>query len=310
MAYTISIGQFEQSIPAFCEFVTAKGSPKTGVAYACDLRQYAQYVRSLPVLVDGALSTSLARQYFSFLREAKNEDSTIIRKLAALSSYCDFLRAETVPSLPNPFLRLPLKRSLRANKEPKPVDTLLLELILSGIDNLRDQALFRLLLATGLRISEVHALNRDSISIHEERNGDVRVITGSGEIVGKGNKRRRFFVDEATLIAYAGYVTSRSDASAALFVSARGTRLSVRGIQYRLAHWCEKFGAPHINVHRLRHTFATVLANNDIDSVALRHLMGHASFTTTMQYFKLHDKTIRRQYHAAMGRAKRRNPST
>lgn len=309
MASTISIEEFERFIPAFCEFVTAKGSTKTGVAYACDLRQYTEYVRSLPVIVDGALHNGLARQYFAFLR-AKHEDATIIRKLAALSSYCDFLRAETVPSLPNPFLRLPLKRSLTANKEPKPVDPLLLELILSGIDNLRDQALFRLLLATGLRISEVHSLNRDSISIFEEMNGGVRVITGSGEVVGKGNKRRRFFVDQATLIFYAEYVTSRSDASAALFVSDRGTRLSVRGIQFRLAHWCEKFGAPHINVHRLRHTFATLLANNDIDSVALRQLMGHASFTTTMQYFKLHDKTIRRQYHAAMGRAKRRYPST
>jgi site-specific recombinase XerC len=76
--------------------------------------------------------------------------------------------------------------------------------------------------------------------------------------------------------------------------------MSVRAIQYTLDAWCKKLGFSHINVHRLRHTYATRLANANIDAMHLKALMGHSSFNTTQQYFKLTDKTLARGYFAAM----------
>jgi site-specific recombinase XerC len=228
--------------------------------------------------------------------------------LAALSSYCDYLRCEAAESLVNPFHKMPIRRSLPGNVEPKPIDSTLLELLLGGIDDLRDRAMFRMFAASGLRVSEMRSLNRDSISIIEEVNGSKRTIVGVGEVLGKGNKRRKFFIDQHALVAYAEYVISRKDEAAALFLSERGTRLSVRGIQFRFDYWCKRLGVPHFNVHRLRHSFATELANSDIDPIVLRDLLGHFSFVTTMRYFKLKDQTIRRRYFAAMQRAKLKRP--
>jgi site-specific recombinase XerC len=124
--------------------------------------------------------------------------------------------------------------------------------------------------------------------------------------VGKGSKRRSFFVDEATLyLLYTDYLPTRTDDNPALFLSERGQRISVRAIQYTLTAWCQRLGSPHINVHRLRHSYATKLANANISSMVLKDLMGHSSFTTTQRYFKLNDTTLTRGYFSAMEYLKR-----
>jgi site-specific recombinase XerC len=305
----ITIDEFKRHIGPFVAIKLAQGSPHTAKAYRTDLLRYCVFLRSRDVLDATVVSSRIANQYAQLLRDEGKKNATISRMLAALSSYCDYLRCEAAESLVNPFHKMPIRRTLPGNVEPKPIDSTLLELLLGGIDDLRDRAMFRMFAASGLRVSEMRSLNRDSISIIEEIDGSKRTIVGVGEVVGKGNKKRKFYVDQVALIAYAEYVMSRKDAAAALFISERGTRISIRGIQFRLDYWCKRFGAPHFNVHRLRHSFATELANNDIDPTVLRDLLGHFSFITTMRYFKLSDKTVRRRYFAAMQRAKLKRPS-
>jgi site-specific recombinase XerD len=96
------------------------------------------------------------------------------------------------------------------------------------------------------------------------------------------------------------YLLNRVDDNPALFLSERKQRMSVRAIQYTLGAWCRKVGYSHINVHRLRHSYATRLANANIDSMILKDLMGHRSLSTTQGYFKLTDTTLARGYFAAM----------
>ena len=306
----LTIEEFERHSGAFATICLAQGSPHTAKAYTSDLLQYGAFLRSHVVADADVFSPRIANQYAQLLRDEGKKNATISRMLATLSSYCDYLRCEVAESLVNPFHKMPIRRTLQGNIEPKPIDPVLLELLLGGIDDLRDRAMFRMFLSSGLRVSEMWSLNRDSISIIEDVDGSKRTIVGVGEVLGKGGKKRKFYVDQDALIVFAEYVTSRKDASAALFISERGTRLSIRGIQYRLEYWCKRFGAPHLNVHRLRHSFATELANNGIDPTVLRNLMGHSSFITTMRYFRLRDKTVRRRYFAAMQRAKRRRPAS
>lgn len=283
-------------------------SPQTIKAYRSDLKLFEAFLQERSVTRLSQVDHSIIKEYIEHMHQKVNlrfariglTDSSIARRLAAISSYFEFVRATDGPKLRNPLTEAP--RKWQKNNAPKPVDDLTLDLLISGITNLRDRTMMTLFLATGLRISEMQPLNRDSIIIESEVDErGQEVLRGSGEVVGKGNKRRSFFVDEATLyLLYTEYLPTRTDDNPALFLSERKQRISVRAIQYTLAVWCQRLGAPHINVHRLRHSFATKLANANISSMTLKELMGHASFTTTQQYFKLTDTTLARGYFSAM----------
>jgi site-specific recombinase XerD len=226
-------------------------------------------------------------------------ESSMARRLAAVSSYLEFTRGTTNPKLRNPLKDI--ARRWQKNDEPKPVEEYTLDLLLASITNVRDLTLFTLFLATGLRISEMHQLDRNSITIELEIDPKGKEhVTGCGEVVGKGNKRRKFYVNEEMLLTYAKYLDTRTDDIPALFLSERQQRMSVRAIQYTLGALCRRIGFSNINVHRLRHTYATRLANANISSMVLKDLMGHKSFSTTQRYFKLTDTTLARGYFSAM----------
>lgn len=135
--------------------------------------------RSITELHD--INHSVIQQYIEYLRGRSNPrfgrrglaDSSISRRLAAVSSYLDFVRANSDSNLQNPITALHAR--WKKNNDPKPVDPDMLDLLILGID-LRDRTLFRLFLATGLRISEMHQLNRDSI--HVERESSSEALTG------------------------------------------------------------------------------------------------------------------------------------
>jgi site-specific recombinase XerC len=173
--------------------------------------------------------------------------------------------------------------------------------LLCGIENLRDRAMIRLFLTSGLRLSELAQLDIDSISEeeHEDRMGNKHLV-GTGTVVGKGRKERRFYFDEEAVAAIRVYLETRRDNVDALFLSERSTRLSTRAIQHMLAVWCERLGIAHTHVHALRHTYACTLANANIDALVLQSLMGHSRFETTAGYFTLADDTKARQYYSAM----------
>jgi site-specific recombinase XerD len=282
-------------------------SPQTIRAYRSDLLLFSVFLQQQSVSGISSVSHALINDYIRHMREKMNPrfgrkgltDASIARRLAAVSGYFEYIRATEDSKLRNPLHDLANK--WKKNNDPKPIDELVLDLLLTGITNIRDRALFHLFLASGVRISEMHQLNRNSISIELERSaGGTEHITGSGEVIGKGSKRRKFYVDETSLLIYAEYLGSRTDQNPALFLSERKQRMSVRAIQDTWTKLCRRLGSQNINVHRLRHTYATRLANANISSMVLKELMGHASFTTTQRYFKLNDTTLARGYFSAM----------
>ena len=242
---------------------------------------FKQFLDGLGIRRLGQVTHSVIDKYIAYMREVDNprfgrtglSDSTISRRLAAVSSYFDYVRATSNPKLRNPLDDL--VQRWKYNNEPKPVDDLTAEKLLDGITVERDRVLIGLFLATGLRVSEMHSLDRDTIKFELEvdESGHERV-TGVGQVLGKGRKRRRFYVDEETLELYAQYLSSRTDQNSALFLSERKQRMSVAAIQYTLRVWCQRLGIPHINVHRLRHSFATSMANANINSMVLKRPHG------------------------------------
>jgi site-specific recombinase XerD len=292
-------------------------SPQTIKSYRSDLKLFQTFLHERGIRRITQVDHAVINLYIEYMQHKPNSrfervgtaDASIARRLAAVSSYMKYVRATGNPKLHNPISDL--IRKWNKNDDPKPVDELKLDLLTSGITSLRDRLLIALFLATGLRVSEMHQLDRCTIAIEMETDPTGQERTGeTGAVIGKGSKLRTFFVDDQTLEVYAEYLATRTDANPALFLSERKQRMSVRAIQYTLGAWCKKLGIEHINVHRLRHCFATRLANTHINDMILKDLMGHSSLSTTMHYFKLHDTTLAQGYFSAMEFINQKTPTS
>jgi site-specific recombinase XerD len=282
-------------------------SPDTITAYTSDLKKFAAFLDKQGISRIAQIDHAAITRYITFMREAAPSrggriglsEATIARRLAAVSSFFDYTRATSGHKVRNPIEDFSTR--WKRNNRPKPVERDIIDKLLSSIDSSRDRVLLLLFLDTGLRLSEMAQLDRTTIVIEQHSgNGPGKLVLGTGEVIGKGNKCRIFYVSQKALVPYVRYLKDRKDDHPALFLSERKQRMSTRAMQERLAYWCRMAGVPHINVHRLRHTFATWLANAAIDILQLKELLGHASLATTLQYTKIADTTLARGYHAAM----------
>ena len=283
-----------------------KYSSETLKAYETDLRLFETFLKGKSLRVTQVKPQTLD-QFAEYLAGRHNyktgtaglADASIRRRLASVSSFYEFLRGSSNGKIGNPVRMISQKR--RSRRLPEVVPEKAIEQLLEGIDVLRDKALFSLFVASGLRLTELQMLNRDSIQVQESfRDGKLTAL-GMGRVVGKGRKERIFLVDLSTIKLVASYLVSRGkDGIDALFVSRRGKRMSKRSIQERLHYWCGHLGLSRLRIHALRHVFATRLANAGIPSLVLQELMGHENFAVTQQYFRLDESKLSQEYFAAM----------
>ena len=276
-------------------------SSQTIKTYRSDLQLFGAFLSERSITEIAGVDQLVLNAYVEYMRGIENPgfegtglaDSLVGRRLAAASYYLEYLRATTT----QPRFRKPLRRRQKNNR---PVEEHTLELLLGSITNVRDRLLFMFVLVSGLRVSEMQQLNRDSITVElkGDPNGEEEV-TGCGEVLGKRSNSREFYVDGTTTMSYAEYLSTRTDDHPALFLSARKQRMSVSAIQHTLGVWCKKGGFSGINFQRLRYTFAARLVDANISSRVLKELMGLRS-TTTRRYVKLTDATLARSYVSAM----------
>ena len=178
----------------------------------------------------------------------------------------------------------------------------------SNLRGLRDRAIFELLFSTGLRVSELCALDRDSINLKENDALSVR---------GKGEKIRVVFLSPESRDALKNYLEKRSDVDEALFIrvprgekfsTAANLRLTSRSIQRLIKKYAAKAGiTKDIHPHTLRHTFATDLLRNGADLRSVQALLGHANITTTQVYTHVTDKQLKEVHQAFHGKRRKRD---
>lgn len=166
----------------------------------------------------------------------------------------------------------------------------------------RDRALCEVLYGCGVRVGELVALNVDDPACDWH--------AGRIAVLGKRNKRRFVPVGRAAREAVAEWLRWRGALAApgeqALFVSERGTRLSVQGVAARLAFWAKRLGlGQRLHPHMLRHSFASHLLQSSGDLRAVQELLGHASLASTQVYTRLDAQHLARVYDAAHPRARR-----
>jgi integrase/recombinase XerC len=172
---------------------------------------------------------------------------------------------------------------------------------------LRDQAMFELFYSSGLRLAELDSLNLDALAgILAE--GEVRVT-------GKRNKTRIVPVGGKAREALAAWMQVRASLAApeetALFVSRRGTRISMRMIQKRLAERALKNGfSTHVHPHMLRHSFASHMLQSSGDLRAVQEMLGHNSIASTQVYTHLDFQHLSEVYDKAHPRAHKRVASS
>ena len=256
----------------------------------------------------------LLSDYVTSLRGTKSyRDTTTARKVAALKSFFNFLvQEEVVSEDPTEFLVSPrVGRNLPNYLSEEEIERLLDHAQREkSPEGKRDWAILELLYATGLRVSELVALN-----VH-----DVNMSEGMVRCMGKGSKERIAYmysravrallryVEEArpTLVSSnSGTVKNGSGIAKkagpgeerALFVNHRGDRLTRQWVWTILKNYAKRASLDKpITPHVLRHSFATHMLRGGASLRHVQELLGHASITTTQVYTHLTTDHVREQY--------------
>lgn len=228
---------------------------------------------------------------------------TIQRRLSAIRSLCNFLvRENVIKSNPGVDVQAPrAKKRLPATLDVDQM-TRLLSFRTDGELSVRDKAMMELFYSSGLRLSELTALDLSDVDL---RDRTVRVV-------GKGNKTRIVPVGRYALEALTLWLRERTTVAAvgesALFVAHSGARLGPRAVQRRIGEWAKRQGlGVHVHPHMFRHSFATHLLESSQDLRGVQELLGHANISTTQVYTHLDFQHLAKIYDAAHPRARRKS---
>ena len=300
-----------EEIKSFLNYLTVeKGfSENTIFAYRNDLHQLASFAEE-EATKQGLMPSwaNFSRQgmlsHMLDLKERGYVPTTIARKVAAARSFFGFMVAEgIIKANPTENMSSPsVGKSL-----PKPISISQVRQLLdqpaklSTLEAKRDKAMLELLYASGMRISELVALNL----------GDVDTEGGYVRCFGKGHKERLIPIYEQAAMAVKEYIEetrpklARKKEESALFLNPRGERLTRQGFWQKLKEYAKSANLnTQISPHTLRHSFATHMLSGGADLRAVQELLGHANISTTQIYTHLTTEHIRRTYEKSHPRAK------
>ncbi|MFQ5428875.1 MAG: site-specific tyrosine recombinase/integron integrase [Phycisphaerae bacterium] len=243
------------------------------------------------------------RAFLSFLSEREYSKATSARKLATLRSFYKFcLRRGYIQTNPVVTIRTPKQEK----RLPKFLDIEQIQKLLRTPDEstllgARDRAMLETLYSTGVRVSELVALDVSDLDVESHQ---LRVR-------GKGRKERLSPIGPTAIAAIRRYIEMRSadPRSAAfdrnaMFVNKHGQRLSTRSVRRKLDKYLAAAGLdPSISPHTLRHTFATHMLNNGADLRSVQELLGHQSLSTTQVYTHVTTAQLKKDYDDSHPRA-------
>ena len=264
-----------------------------------------------------ALGDPQIRRYAARLHARGLAARSIARALSAWRGYFTWL-AQYEDGSGNPVADVHPPRL--AKRLPKALSETMTTQLLDASDDgtepeaiaLRDAAIFELFYSSGLRLSELVALD---VGYAKEAGhvstGWIDPAAAEVTVTGKGGKRRTVPVGAKALAAIGRWLSVRTAWLKAdphpLFLSSRGERLSGRSIQQRLKAHAQRAGIPaNVHPHVLRHSFASHLLQASGDLRAVQELLGHASIAATQVYTSLDFQRLSAVYDAAHPRARRK----
>ena len=295
-------------------------SPHTVRNYLSDLRQFLEVVaeargeEAAPLGHPEQIDAGMIRTYLKVLYQRGAEARTLGRKLASLRSFLQLMerrgrvgsnaaRAVRIPKAPRPLPNtLPIDHVFALLDTPQEPNT---EMAIPWMRQ-RDQAILELFYASGVRVSELAALDVQSIDLG----------TGAMRVLGKGNRERQVFFGKTAAQALRDYLEAREiggigQSETALFLNRHGHRLSTRGVQLIIKKHCRRTGiSTRTSPHTLRHAFATHLLDNGADLRSIQELLGHQQLSTTQKYTHVSVDRMLDVYDRAHPRARRSQGKT
>lgn len=291
-------------VDAFLRHLTVerRAAARTAVTYGRDLQALQAFVAERKLPADAReLRVHHLRGFLARMVEAGNGPATVARKLSALRAFFRFhLRVGTLAQNPAASLRMPKVR--------KPLPTFLtVDAAIEVVEtpaaadalSLRDRAMLELLYGSGVRVGELVGLDLQ----------DVDLARGEARVLGKGNKERVVPLGRVCVEALMTYLPARLSLHPrgrplpepeALFVSARGRRLTARRVQQLVSRYgADGSGRPDLHPHVLRHTCATHLLDAGADLRSIQELLGHSSLSTTQRYTHVSVDRLREVYERA-----------
>ncbi len=262
-------------------------SPNTVSAYRNDLGQFTTFLQSTysleswPELADSHLTG-----FVLFLRERGYANSTVARKVAAVRSFCHYLiderllRHDPSASLPSPRVDKFVPRAIthdemnallaRASEQRTP-------------EGLRDLAMLETLYSTGMRVSELTALDTSDIDLSAKQLSCGR----------KPDRTRTVPLTDAATEALTTYLETgrpllcQDGEESAVFLNHRGSRLTRQGFWLILKSHAEAANVSEITPHTIRHTFAAHALHDGQELRDIQRILGHMSISTTQVYQQL-----------------------
>ncbi len=328
-------------VQQFINYLSAERhfSPHTAKCYAADLQQFCGYLCVLSPRYQGStpgsksngnngqglelaklapppeisgeelnrrllvVDTEDVRAFMSVLRDHNYCKSTVARKLATLRSFYKFLvRRAYLTSNPVAPIRTP-KQDKRLPKylEVEQIEKLLANPDTTTLLGARDRAMLETLYSTGMRVSELIALNIIDVDLN------ASVV----RIAGKGKKRRVVPLGPGAVQTIVHFLDLRrgSTRSAnfdpeALFINKHGQRLSTRSVRRKLDKYLLEAGLDlSVSPHTLRHSFATHMLQRGADLRSVQEMLGHQSLSTTQIYTHLTGQSVKEAYDKSHPRA-------
>lgn len=270
----------------YCQF-QKRLSEKTLKAYKIDLHQFCSFLQDN---LHEPNKEGVEKYTIWLHHECKPK--TVKRKIACLKTFFSFLEFEGLCES-NPFLKLKIKfnqpfvlpKTLSLETIQRVFQAAYLEYQNSSLTEyqrkiaLRDAAVLELLFATGARVSEICSLNKS----------DIDFIYGVIKINGKGSKERLIQIGNSDVLKilkqYNIVFEEQINSSNYFFVNKFNNRLSEQSVRNIIKKYADKCGiTTHITPHMFRHTFATLLLEEDVDIRYIQKFLGHSSIVTTQIY--------------------------
>lgn len=304
----------QDSIERFLEYLQVERncSKLTIRNYRHYLERFMHFSASLssPLSDPKQITADVIRSYRLYLARFTDEKGLSLMHitqnyhLIALRAFLRYLIRQDQPTL-NPEKVQLGKAESRSLKflDREHIDRLLNMPEISTPQGMRDKAMLEVLFSTGLRVSELTKLNRDSINLDRKEFG----------VIGKGGRTRVVFLSDSAVSWLDRYLKERSDPFQPLFIryagkkseaskTGEGLRLTPRSVQRIVEKYVKKARLPiKITPHGLRHSFATDLLSNGADLRAIQEMLGHKNISTTQIYTHVTNpqlKEIHQKFHS------------
>jgi len=288
-------------IDNYKEYLTneRRAPANTVSSYIRDITQFAKHQFSDENGDFGHVTTDDVKDYLSQLQDNGKSPATVSRCIASLKAFFRHMMSDGYEG-PNPAADIPMVAAPKRTPHiltSREIDSLLNQPDANTIKGCRDKAMFELLYATGIRVSELISLDIE----------DVNLVTGL--VICRNGKERVIPLYDAAVRAISSYLTNSRPSMAvtgevSLFVNTGGGRMTRQGFWKIMKSYLDKAEiSGDITPQMLRHSFAAHLLENGADVRSLQQMLGHSDISSTQAYARVIGQQLKDVYQKAHPRA-------